>query len=90
MDDRLINEYIKNLAAEVQSLKMENILLKTRIGILTTDQKQPEQAQPEAQQEQPQPEPQEEVQQEVVEEEIPELKPADLGSARNEDGNFSN
>ena len=87
MDDRLINEYIKNLAAEVQSLKMENILLKTRIGILTTDQKQPEQAQPEAQQEQPQPEPQEDWDEKP---EDPELKPAELGSARNEDGNFSN
>tara|TARA_X000000368_G_scaffold410520_1_gene394112 strand:+ start:820 stop:1080 length:261 start_codon:yes stop_codon:yes gene_type:complete len=86
MDDRLINEYIKNLAAEVQSLKMENILLKTRLGILANPA-QPEQAQEEGQQEQPQPEPQEDWDEQP---ENPNLKPAELGSARNEDGNFSN
>tara|TARA_Y100000361_G_C11148212_1_gene339402 strand:+ start:352 stop:603 length:252 start_codon:yes stop_codon:yes gene_type:complete len=83
MDDRLINEYIKNLAAEVQSLKMENILLKTRLGLLANPA-QPEEAQEE---EQPQPEPQEDWDEQP---EAPKLKPAELGSARNEDGNFSN
>ena len=34
MDEKLINAYISNLAAEVQSLKMENILLKTRLNLL--------------------------------------------------------
>jgi regulator of replication initiation timing len=86
MDDRLINEYIKNLAAEVQSLKMENILLKTRLGILANPA-QPEQAKQEEQQEEPQPKPQEDWDEQP---EDPELKPAELGSARNEDGNFSN
>tara|TARA_Y100000996_G_scaffold289521_1_gene228719 strand:+ start:646 stop:810 length:165 start_codon:yes stop_codon:yes gene_type:complete len=34
MDEKLINGYINNLAQKVQELQMENILLKTRIGIL--------------------------------------------------------
>ena len=38
MDDKLINGYINNLAQKVQELKMENILLKTRLGILEKEQ----------------------------------------------------
>ena len=44
MDETLINGYINNLAQKVQELQMENILLKTRIGILE---------QPEVQEEKP-------------------------------------
>ena len=32
----LINEYIKNLAAKVNELQAENILLKTRLSLLET------------------------------------------------------
>ena len=34
MDEQLINEYINNLANQVNSLNQENILLKTRLGLL--------------------------------------------------------
>tara|TARA_B100000927_G_scaffold260627_1_gene230342 strand:+ start:8362 stop:8523 length:162 start_codon:yes stop_codon:yes gene_type:complete len=43
MDDKLINGYINNLATKVQELQMENILLKTRIGILEQEVKVEEQ-----------------------------------------------
>jgi len=33
----LINEYIKNLAAKVNELQAENILLKTRLSLLETN-----------------------------------------------------
>jgi outer membrane biosynthesis protein TonB len=33
MDEQLLNEYINNLANQVNSLNQENILLKTRLGI---------------------------------------------------------
>ena len=38
MDEKLINGYINNLAQKVQELQMENILLKTRIGILEQEE----------------------------------------------------
>lgn len=34
MDEQLINEYINNLANQVNTLNQENILLKTRLGII--------------------------------------------------------
>ena len=89
MDDKLINAYISNLAAEVQSLKMENILLKTRIGLLESEKQQP--VQPEANGgdfSTPQQEPKKE-QKKVKAAPKPKLKPNELGSARNKDGNFS-
>ena len=33
MDEQLINEYINNLANQVNTLTQENILLKTRLAI---------------------------------------------------------
>jgi|TARA_Y100000992_G_scaffold140167_1_gene92985 hypothetical protein len=48
MDEKLINGYINNLAQKVQELQMENILLKTRIGILEQEEvkEQPKKEQP--------------------------------------------
>tara|TARA_B100000965_G_scaffold404003_1_gene433573 strand:+ start:2038 stop:2199 length:162 start_codon:yes stop_codon:yes gene_type:complete len=49
MDEKLINGYINNLAQKVQELQMENILLKTRIGLLETKEEvkeQPKKEQP--------------------------------------------
>ena len=48
MDEKLINGYIINLAQKVQELQMENILLKTRIGILEQEEvkEQPKKEQP--------------------------------------------
>ena len=43
MDEKLINGYINNLAQKVQELQMENILLKTRLGILEKEQVEEEQ-----------------------------------------------
>ena len=43
MDDKLINGYINNLAQNVQELQKENILLKTRLGILEKEQVEEEQ-----------------------------------------------
>ena len=43
MDDKLINGYINNLAQKVKELQMENILLKTRLGILEKEQVEEEQ-----------------------------------------------
>ena len=89
MDDKLINAYISNLAQEVQSLKMENILLKTRIGILESEKQQP--VQPEANGgdfSTPEPE-QKKEQKKVNSDSKSKLKPNELGSARNKDGNFS-
>ena len=34
MDEQLINEYINNLANQVNTLNQENILLKTRLGLI--------------------------------------------------------
>jgi hypothetical protein len=34
MDEQLLNEYINNLANQVNTLNQENILLKTRLGLL--------------------------------------------------------
>ena len=34
MDEQLINEYINNLANQVNTLNQENILLKTRLSLL--------------------------------------------------------
>ena len=34
MDEQLINEYINNLANQVNNLTQENILLKTRLSLL--------------------------------------------------------
>ena len=42
MDEELINGYINNLAAEVQKLTMENVLLKTRLGIFEGKQREAE------------------------------------------------
>ena len=46
--EKLINGYINNLAQKVQELQMENILLKTRIGILEQEEvkEQPKKEQP--------------------------------------------
>ena len=38
MDEKLINGYINNLAQKVQELQMENILLKTRLGIIEQEE----------------------------------------------------
>lgn len=48
MDEKLINGYINNLAQKIQELQMENILLKTRIGILEQEEvkEQPKKEQP--------------------------------------------
>ena len=48
MEEKLINGYINNLAQKVQELQMENILLKTRIGILEQEEvkEQPKKEQP--------------------------------------------
>ena len=49
MDDKLINGYINNLAQKVQELQMENILLKTRLGIIEQEEaekKQPKKEEP--------------------------------------------
>ena len=48
MDEKSINGYINNLAQKVQELQMENILLKTRIGILEQEEvkEQPKKEQP--------------------------------------------
>ena len=48
MDEKLIYGYINNLAQKVQELQMENILLKTRIGILEQEEvkEQPKKEQP--------------------------------------------
>ena len=34
MDEKLINEYINNLANQVNALTQENILLKTRLAVI--------------------------------------------------------
>ena len=34
MDEQLLNEYINNLANQVNTLTQENILLKTRLSLL--------------------------------------------------------
>ena len=49
MDEKLINGYINNLAQKVQELQMENILLKTRLGIIEQEEakkKQPKKEEP--------------------------------------------
>lgn len=38
MNEKLINEYINNLATQVNNLTQENILLKTRLAILEREQ----------------------------------------------------
>ena len=38
MNEKLINEYINNLATQVNNLTQENILLKTRLAILEKEQ----------------------------------------------------
>ena len=55
MDEQLINEYINNLANQVNALTQENILLKTRLAVFEKREQEKAKAQPE-----PQPAPQDE------------------------------
>ena len=70
MDEQLLNEYINNLANQVNSLTQENILLKTRLSIF--ERREQERLQQEA-------EAKEELQEEVAQPEPPqEEEPAAL------------
>tara|TARA_B100000073_G_scaffold269597_1_gene229241 strand:+ start:362 stop:739 length:378 start_codon:yes stop_codon:yes gene_type:complete len=62
MDEQLLNEYINNLANQVNSLTQENILLKTRLSIF--ERREQERLQQEA-------EAKEELQEEVAQPEPP-------------------
>ena len=67
MDEQLINEYINNLANQVNSLTQENILLKTRLNVF--ERREQERLSKEA--EEKVEEKQEELQEEVEEPEAP-------------------
>ena len=49
MDEQLINEYINNLANQVNALTQENILLKTRLAVFEKREQEKAKAQTESQ-----------------------------------------